>query len=432
MVVCPLTKKVLIPDRPPKEKVWIPPAGLLAGHAAHGLSWIVLAVLAVRHGLAFSFPGLAWIHLVALGWLTMTALTILVHVVPGFLGVTWKGGHAIRWLLAPVGIGIAGLVTAFWWESPPALAVAATVLVAGLTGYLAVAGATLIAFVRSSPATARVGNGFMLVLTLLAATAVLGVGMAWTLAGVAPWPTLLRLAPPIHAHLGAVGWLSMLIFGVLARTVRPITGGPSPWPKLHVVVTSATTVGLLTLVTGLTGEWPTVSAIGAGIMILASGLFGIDLAATLRQARNPHRTPHAFLTMAALYFTVAGLIGAGILAGRPWQTAYAYLGLLGWLGQMVLAHLHHIGIRVLATVARGDMDDTRPQEILTPALSWGSFGLFQLAIAGGTVCLIQGNDHGVALAALAGFAGWATMSLNVVQAWRNAKRLPPDGPQTVG
>lgn len=424
MVVCPVTKKVLIPDRPPAEKVWIPPAGLLAGHAAHGLSWLLLAVLASRHALTFGFPGLAWVHLVALGWLTMTALTILVHVVPGFLGVTWKGGHTVRWLLAPIGIGIAGLVTAFWWESPPALAAAATVLGIGLTGYLAVAGATLVAFVRGPTGPKRVGNAFLTVLGVLAVTAGLGIGMAWTLAG-APWPILLRLGPAIHAHLGAVGWLSLLVFGVLVRTIRPISGGPSPWPRLHVATSSATLVGLLLLVTGLGAEWPLLAFVGAGALLLAAGLFAIDVVATLLRARNPHRVPQAFVAMAALCFVGTGMIGLSVLAGHPWQTAYVFLGLIGWLGQMVVGHLHHIGIRVLATVARGEMDDTRPQELLTPGLSWSSFALFQLAILGGTWALLRGADGGMIVAAAAGGAGWLLMSANVVRAWCLARRMEP-------
>jgi hypothetical protein len=425
MVICPLTKKVLFAGRPKREKVWIPPAGLATGHLAHGLSWAVLATLASRQELFFSFPGLAWIHLVALVWLTLTALTILVHVVPGFLGVTWKGGHAVRWLLAPVGIGSVGLVAAFWWASPTALAIAATVLVLGLTAYLAVAMTTLIGFLRTTPGHKRVGQAFLLVLTFLAATALLGVGMALALAG-APWPGILRWGLPIHAHLGAVGWLSILVFGVIVRTVRPITGGPSPWPKLHVIVSTATLTGLLLLVTGLAGEWPVPMVLGAGAMLLAAVVFAVDIGATLIRSKHPHRVPHAYLAAAAGSFVAAGVAGCGVLAGQPWQAAYAYLGLIGWLGQMVIAHQHHIGIRVLATVARGEDDDTMPKDILTAPLSWTSFALFQLAVVGGAYSLIQGLDGGVLLAALVGGAGWATMTLNVALAWRNAKRLPDD------
>lgn len=35
----------------------------------------------------FSMPGLAWIHLVALGWLTLSSLCMLFHVLPGFQGL---------------------------------------------------------------------------------------------------------------------------------------------------------------------------------------------------------------------------------------------------------------------------------------------------------------------------------------------------------
>ncbi len=42
---------------------WIPPpGGLLAGHLAHGLSWMLLIALANRENIVADLPAFAWVH----------------------------------------------------------------------------------------------------------------------------------------------------------------------------------------------------------------------------------------------------------------------------------------------------------------------------------------------------------------------------------
>ena len=67
---------------PTRERAWIPPWSLLAAQLSHGISWALLLLAP---------PGLAWVHLVALGFLSLPALGILVHVLKGFLDRLFKG-----------------------------------------------------------------------------------------------------------------------------------------------------------------------------------------------------------------------------------------------------------------------------------------------------------------------------------------------------
>ena len=116
---------------------------------------------------------------------------------------------------------------------------------------------------------------------------------------------------------------------------------------------------------------------------------------------------------------------ADLAAGHPdWQPAYVYLALVGWLGQMVNAHLHHIGIRVLATLARGEDDETRPQALLTAPLSWATFGVYQAAVVLGAVGLLAHQAPAVALAGACGLLGWGLMGANLARAWRRARTFP--------
>lgn len=406
----------------PWRQVWIPSAGLLTGHLAHGFSWILLAVLASRSLLTFSFPGLAWIHLVALGWLTLVSLSVLVHVIPGFLGVTWRGQAIARWSLLPFGLGALGMVASFWLGRLDTLASSASLVILALAAYLGAAGATLCAFRPPEVADRRLKRGFVFVLTMLALTAGFGVAMAHGLAHGAPaW--LLTAGMTIHAHLGAVGWLSILVFGVSVRTVRPITGGGSPWPRLHALTAIAVTAGLALLVTGLAVESTWLPAVGAFVILVGALAYLIDIAAIVRRAVVPHRPPQAFLVAAAGHFAVTAALGCAVALGRSdLQPVYAFVGLIGWLGQMVNGHLHHIGIRVLATMVLGDDDETRPKDLLHPALSWAAWSAFQAAVWAVAIGLLAGLPGLVQGAAWLGFGGWLVMTANVVGAWRNAYR----------
>lgn len=400
---------------------WIPHWALLAGQLAHGLSWVLLADLALRGGLGFSFPGLAWVHLVALGWLTLISLAVLVHVLHGWLEITWIAPAVVRWSLLPFALGNWGLVAGFWLGRMDVVAVAGGVTGAALAVYLALALASFFSFKPDSDVTWRVARAFLLVLSLLGATAALGVAMAWALGGMALPAWVLAVGPALHAHLGGIGWLTLLVMGVSTHTVKPITGGRSRAVWLHVIASSGMVLGLSALAVGLAGgarEW---LAVGVGLAAVAAIAYLVDMGDVLKRARVTHRPPQAFLAAASLYLVGAVALGAGVWSGRAdWQGAYAFLALAGWLGQMVNGHLYHIGIRVLATVARGEDDETRPHELLAAPLSWASFIAFQAAIVGGTAGLLAQSGPLVAAAAIAGGLGWATMGANILHAWRRA------------
>ncbi len=403
-------------------RAWIPHWALLAGQASHGLSWALLIALGLAGVTAPGFAGLAWVHLVALGFLTQIALAVLIHVLHGMLDLDWVAGPVARWSLLPFGLGAYGLVAGFWWSRFDLVAASSSLAVGALAVYLALAAATLARFRPSEDTSAAVMRAFALVLAMLAITAALGLGMAWALAGHGgPW--WLSVAPPLHAHTGMVGWLSLLVVGVSMHTVKPITGGKSDAIWKHIVASSLILAGLLAALVGFAAPSATWLAAAAAAGLAGTLLYFADLAGILARAKVAHRPPQAFLAASGAYFVLAAALGAGVQAGHAaWQGAYVYLALIGWLGQMVNGHLYHIGIRVLATVARGEDDETQPGELLAAPLSWASWGAFQAAVIGGTCALMAGSGPALAAAGACGLLGWALMGANVIRAWRVARR----------
>lgn len=413
------------PPKPPgKPKPWMPPLALISAQLAHGLSWLMLAMIQWGPLPGLSMPALAWIHTVSLGWLTLTALSVLVHVIPGFFDVDWVAEDLARKSLAIYAAGAISLVSGFWFTAPWALGLGGALIALGLAGFLIPATMTILRQRPEPGAKAPLKRGFALVFTFLATAATLGVLMAWTLAG-APWGSLLAILPPMHAAIAGIGWLSLLIFGVSPRILFPVSGHKRRVMPLHWMASAAWTVSVPALVVGYFPSTYSVPflALGTFTFVLGVLLYAKDTLSLLLTAPNTHKPPIAFVTMGILYLVLGAGLAAGVFLGRSeWQPALVYVLLTGWVAQSINGYLSHVGIRLLATMARGEDDETRPGEILGASLSWGAFAAFQAAVLGGTVALVMAQGHWLSLAGILGLVGWGTLMLNVRLAWVKAKR----------
>ncbi len=398
---------------------WIPPAALMYGHLAHGFSWALLLWAAWSQSV-HGYAGFAWIHAVVLGWVTMAALAILLHAIPSFVDVEWRGETIARWCLVAYGAGVALLLTGFLGK-PALLGPAGDLLLAAIVVYVATAFWTLSAAMRGERVQRAVARAFGGTFLFLVATAVIGDGLAGMLGGRG---TLWAASLPIsHAALGTLGWLSLLIFGVSMRTLRPISGEATRFRWMHIVVGSFTLIGVPLLAAGLGAHNPVLAWIGGALFVIAALGYAFDVFDVLRRASNPHRPPQVFVAFSVLWFLTALAIGGGALAGLPWQSAYIFVLIMGWVGQMVIAHFHHIGVRLIATVVRGEDDETRPQVLLEPRLSWFALAAFQVAIGLVLAGLLRDELNLIARGAVFGGAAWVAMTANMLAASARAKAL---------
>lgn len=406
-----------------ETKPWIPPFALVAALIAHGLSWLLLALSPWPSVPGLTFPALAWIHLVALGWLTMTALAIMVHVIPGFLDTDWELEPVARWSLLPYGIGTGLLVAAFMGIGPWAFQWGAGLLISSLIGFAMPAFITMIRYQVPEGTKVPYRFAFTSVLTALLIAAILGGTMAWALAG-APWAHLLAILLPIHAILAGGGWLSLLILGVSARTIFPVTGRKRFLLPFHVVISAGFFGGLILLVLGLIPGIAHVAWRWLGIALagVAAVLYLVDILRVLWKAPNPNRPPQAFIAAALVYFVLTVTLGAGVNAGfSSWQAPLAFVALVGWMGQSVNGYLLHIGIRLMLTMVRGDEDETSPAEVTPPAWSWTAFALFQAAILWGLGVLLAGRGEWLPVSGALGLLAWLALMGSIAFSYRNAR-----------
>lgn len=401
---------------------WIPPLSLAYAHFAHGFAWVLLLWAAWTASEPHGFVGFAWIHTVALGWVTMAALAILIHAIPNFVDVEWRGETLARWSLVAFGGGVALLVYGFL-ANARIVGAGGDLLFASVLVYLATAFWTLAGAVRGERVQRAVARAFIGTFLFFLATAVIGYGLAGLLSGRGVmWAASL---PEAHAALGTLGWLSLLIFGVSMRTLRPITGAQTRFRWMHIVVGTAALIGVPILAAGLATRNGVLDWTGAGLFTLGALGYAFDVFDILRRAIVPHRPPQAFVAVSVLWFLAALAIGGHALSGQSnWQSAYIFVLLAGWVGQMVIAHFHHIGVRLIATMYRGEEDETRPQELLESRLSWFTFGSFQIGIAIVLVGLLHNELGLIARGSVFGLAGWIAMSANILAARARAKSAP--------
>lgn len=403
---------------PARGRPWIPPSGLIVAHLAHGASWIVLFAIAREGSLGASMRAFAWIHLVALGWLTLTAQSVLLFVIPQFTDARWRAEWAARAGTALFAVGAFAMVAAFWTDGVTWAWMAALAAVVGLAAYVAAAFATLAAALGGRTVDAAIARAFVIVFAFLIAAALVGLRMARAFAGADAMA--FELAPG-HAHLAAIGWLTLLVMGVSARTIGPIFGHRSPRRWVHVATGSLLFLGALALgvapIAGDAAAW-----IGAVLCVAGAAVYGVDMLALLATATVQHRLPQAFAAAAIVWLFASAGLGLASLAGAArFEPAYVFAGLVGWIGMMVVAHLHHIGIRLIATAARGDDDETPPEALLHPVLGWLSFALFQAAIGMCGAGLSSGTPSLVGSGSIAGFCAWCVMTANVAISARRAR-----------
>lgn len=403
---------------------WIPPLGLAFGQLCHGLSWVLALWIAMRVGVrTLSLADVAWIHLVALGWITVTAFSVLLHAIPSFTDVTWRYETLARSALFASAPAIAAFVMTLLW-APQATGIVATLLAGALLTYLVTAWVTLRQAVRSTHRVERaVARAFAGTLAIFAAVVILGVALSWMLSGIR-LPTAIALLPPAHADLALFGWLTLLIYGVSARTLQPITGNRSSRPRLHVIVGTTTLLGAPTLAIGSAIGTSWVLWLGGGLIAAGAATYISDVCVLLMRATVPHRAPQAFVGAGIVWLAVAVVLGACVLAGIPCAEAFGFVMLAGWVAQFVNAHVFHIGVRLIATIYRGDDDETRPQHLLDARWALCVFAAMQIAVGAITAGLLL-HDAGVtAFGAAAGLAGWIAMMGALVKARIQAMSWP--------
>lgn len=409
------------------------PAGRLAFLPAPTLplvyfagSHLSLAVAAGAVALSPDLPGafhyhprsIALIHLVTLGWISGSILGAFYIVAPLALGMPFRAGRIDALACVLFWMSAAGMIGGFWTGRYDLVAAAAF----GVLAPLAFVGARALAgFSR-----ARIPGGVKLHVGLAFANVVaagaLGIWFAFNRVSAGlPWsPLALAVA---HGHLAALGWATMMIFGVAYRLIPMFVPAAMPSSRLGVsaVLLEAGTLGL---------TWSI--ATGRSTLVWLPAVFGAFAAFFVQvrrivQERRPRPVdlpPRDWSTWqthtALLYVLVAAALGLWLALGGPDVLAWAYgvAGLLGFVGQMIAGIAGrllpmHAWYRAMAALD-GAPPPVSAHRLIEPRLALAVFVLWSIALP----MLIAGlSGAGPALIAAGGIALAAGTLAN---AWHGA------------
>jgi len=327
--------------RPPYSR--LPLLYFSLAHVCLATAFAALAVWPARFAAFFYHPQMiAVVHLVTLGWISASILGALYMIAPMALRTPLPARAPDYTAFALLLIGVVGMVSHFWIDSPAGMVWSAGTATAAL---LWVAGRTAFALVPAPIPAAVKLHFFLAFLNLLTAA---GLGILLGLNKVRPVLGGYVLSNVFaHAHLAALGWGTMMVMAAGYRLLPMLL--PSAMPQGRSLYTSAILLEAGAL--GLFVSFLTRSrAVALFAPLAAAGILAFLLHVAWMK-RHPRPAPkelrrpdwgvlHAVQALA--WLAVAAALGL-VLAFTPpseWKLqaalVYGTLGLVGFLAQIVV------------------------------------------------------------------------------------------------
>jgi hypothetical protein len=357
--------------------------------AAVGLVW-----LAPELGGHYYHPQiLALTHTVTLGWITLTIMGASYQLIPiVFQRPIWSTRLA-RWQFWLLLVGIIGMVAHFRLGTWPGLLSAAALVALGCGAHLLNVGLTLRGLSRWDFTARLVAMGYAgLGLTVLFGLA-LAANRIWVFLPGTFFPRL-----QAHFHLGLLGWIAPMVWGVGAR-VYPmflLAAPPTGWPARAQLWGLA--LGVPTIVLGLLGL-PILIPLGAiTVAVAAIGHIAwvVDMA---RRSKRPRLDWPIYFVLTGTAFLIPAIalglaFAVDLVAGPRLAQAYAIVCLGGWVSLIIVGMMLKIvpflvwyqrygplaGRSPVPTVAQLEW---QPGERIAWALLTGAMILMPVAVASG-------------------------------------------------
>lgn len=368
----------------------MPPFVLPGEHFAAALVWLALGAAGLAYvardlaaGAFLSPRVIAVTHCFTLGWITTSIFGALYQLFPVTLGVSTRSitvGHVTFGLLQA---GAMLLAAGSWFWRPAALGLGWLVVLAALALHTWNVVARRSAATRGQTIGRYVMAGHVgLALALLVIGARVGdmLGL-WRVERIAHLSA--------HAHLAVVAFATMIVVGVGSRLLPMflLSRGHAAWPLAGIGPLAFGGAIVFTLGSGL--DVPALRIVGgsgmaAGLalyLFLAAQYFGRRTRRGFDLAMAHVAAAHAFLA-AAVIVGLMQLGSAGFSARAA--TAYAVLGLLGWLSLFIVGIYYKI-LPFLTWMHRfsshvGEPGVPKVADLTVHAFAWGSLALTTVGI----------------------------------------------------
>lgn len=412
--------------------IWVPLRYLATAQAA-----FLLAVtgalfhpedLADHYYLSHTF---ALAHLITLGWISMTIMGAAYQLVPVALEARLYSERLARWQYWFMLAGVVGMVAHFWIGRFSGMAWGAGLVLVAVVLFACNMGVTLWRLPRWGIVAKHVAAS----VAFLLATAIAGNLMALDKV-LGFWEGEVLNILHAHGHLAALGWVTMIIFGVAYRLIPMFSLAADPDERLP-------TWQFWLFTAGVAGLYPTI-LLGSRWQVLFGlataagiGLFVHQIARIARRGRKPTLDWGVRTALTALgYLVVLVPVGLALASGLVPENrfasrlafAYGFLGLLGWVSLTIIGMMHKIVPFLVWFHRYSELVGREPvpalHQLYSEAWQRRSFWLLHagvLATAAGLLAASPGAIRG-GLAVLA--AGAWIFGGNMVAIYRHLRRRP--------
>lgn len=311
-----------------------------------GMGWVVVQpnILAVSR---YAPDAVALTHLFVLGWLCSVVMGAVYQLVPVALETKLYSERLASWQFVFHIVGFIGMILMFKTWNMKLLGYFGTLLTIGLILFAYNVARTLLRV----PKWNVIATGVASALAWLLSTVTAGLLLV---AGQRGFTLMLRFSPiasmDAHAHLGAVGFFTVLIVGVSYKLVPMFTLSEVQNHRRATASVTLLNIGLAGLFFGILLQKPW-KFIFALVIIAAFALYGCELRAILR-ARKRRALDWGvtyFLTAIAMLLPLSILAIALCWPGLPpneftaqLESVYGFLGFIGFVSFAILGMLYKI------------------------------------------------------------------------------------------
>lgn len=357
------------------------------------------------------------VHLVTLGWITMTVVGASLQLVPVALQVpvaSERLAGLVFYFLLP---GLVLLLYGFRASQSGVLMAGGILVALAITLYLVLMVATMVA----SEVESLVATHVVVAFAYLLLNATLGVLLVFNrrygFLGPGHIPSI-----GAHAALGLAGFFTTMTYGVGYKLMGMFTLAEDlinqrvAWTQL-----SVTGAGLL-LIGGMTftgGTRPLV-AIALALVLLGSALFAWQAWNLYRRRRRrlpdiiyPFVLSAVVLWVVAVAIALTGALRADGADAWTWRVAL-WLGVFGWIGMMILGHMYKINTFLAWLHKYADLVGKAPvpklESLYEPGLGKMGWGVYVAGVLLVAAAMVAGSSA-VALAGSLALAGGVALYL---------------------
>jgi hypothetical protein len=301
--------------------------------------WVVGALAAYFYQMSV----LALVHTFALGWITAAIMGVMYRLVPALTHEALPYPRLLMPQLILYFIGVSGMISHFALGSWSGVWSASIVVIASV----ALFAANILPLLWPRVTRGVAEGGMLLALCFLLGAAMLGFLLALDKSrGFMGGNVISNLAS--HAHLAALGWVTLAICAVSYRIVPAMIVPGIVLPKNAAWQLCGLAIGVVGLVVTLIARLPGIAlwSIGIAVALIAHAITFARLVTTRRRPID-WSVRHAiagiaWLIAAIVTGIVLALTGAESEFGARVAAAYGAIGIFGWTGNFIIGVSYHL------------------------------------------------------------------------------------------